>query len=382
MKQLKGIAVLSCFSMALVSLAGCHTQAADERAAPGASGANAKGEYVWSQVAGASAGAGAPGIANVNAPALSGAVLPTLVVAKVELWDGTAKLQRRVGVNPDGGYAVNVSALQGPFLLRASFAAETGLAPSLLSLGMGPSKCNINPVTNLAVVLSARAIEGGSSFDSFTNEAIEQMAARWQAVQAAIISKFQPLFDYYGVQDPFAGASEPGLREFFDVLRFDITADRVVISNPGTALQVFSGRLDDFSAGTLLLENLPPRRRDLHELDAGTNAGGDAGAHHHVTVADAGVSSSLADGGYSLEAEALFNVQCSGCHVVRDTDHDHSHGTIPNLASKGNLVAARFSAGNPGIGGGNAHTTITLTAEQIDLLVRYVDSFPAFGHAM
>ena len=313
-------------------------------------------------------------------PAVAGHVAPAHAASgNVQLFDASDQAHEQVGINPDGGFALNVLSRIAPFLIIASWAGSDSIAHVQAGFALSPGPTNVTPLTDLAVIAASGETDRDALIHDIKPATIAKIASNWQSTWDVLLAKLKPLVDYYGGSDAQGGTLEAGMLEMFDVLRFDVLNGRVVISNPGTALQIFTANLNDIANGTLILVNVPSRRIKIS----------DAGVMNHdaMVMSDAMVMPDSAvfnppDGGPPPEGEALFSARCSGCHIVRPSDHDHSHGTIPNLASKGQLVAERYLPAQPGIGGGNAHATITLNAEQIDWLVRYANSFPPFEHAM
>lgn len=269
------------------------------------------------------------------------------VAASVTVRDSSAPPQARtVDTRPDGSFAVDLSGLKAPFVLRAQW---TGLVGSrqLYGTAGGAGAADLNQLTDTA--FAGAAASRGTSAEEFGRSGSGD-AARTSREVTAMLQQLQtvlaPLFARYAITDPATDVR--AVRSLLRDVRFAVKDGALTVTNRETGGVIFAGSLSDLASGTLDEENMPPgpaapsgdgamlydqncagchgplatsnkrgatAERIQAAIDANTGSMGSLGnltADQVRSIADAlsGGSTPPPSG----DGEALYGANCAGCH--------------------------------------------------------------------
>lgn len=268
--------------------------------------------------------------------------------------EGTVYLKDAHGITvnteiaENGTYSFDVDSLNAPFFLKGELRNKVSNTNHVYySFAESAGNVSVNPLTHITVANAAGGINVDGLFDSANTAALQTINTGLTHSLHSVHSALAVLLEHYNAADANPFSVQASLGALFHQILIETDGDNVVISNRDTGEVIFEAPAASLT-GTL--------------------------NHEHIPNHDHGGQ----DPAPSLETEALFNNQCSSCHILRPDDHDHSHGTIPGLGAKGALITARFTS-NAG-GTGSYHAAIILTAEEITALAAYVDTFAEIPH--
>ena len=156
-----------------------------------------------------------------------------------------------------GSFALNVSGLTPPFLLKTDATSAAGTT-SLYALSSGGA-VNINPITD-AVVAGAGGIDPGVLYAQPDPEVLRGAQGRAGNISAQLTTALAPLLQKYGVTDPVADTSPAGaaaLRAMLADVKIEVSGGNVVVTNQQTAAVIYDGPSTDPAAGTFQASSLP-----------------------------------------------------------------------------------------------------------------------------
>ncbi len=136
----------------------------------------------------------------------------------------------------DGSFSCDVSAMSGPFILKASGSSASGENTVLYSFTETAGTVNINPLSNLAVTQANGGADPATVFDSPTTTKLQNMKSNISSCVSDIKSKFSSLLTEYNAQnsDFIKGsyrADHTGLDLMFDVTNFKTANGSVTVTN-------------------------------------------------------------------------------------------------------------------------------------------------------
>lgn len=177
------------------------------------------------------------------------------VTGKVYLKDANGTVVS-TDIRPDGSYTVSTTGLAPPFLLKAE--GTVGTTPiSILSFSDGiSSTANINPFTDLAVVMATGADSSGSVFDNpdtfranLTNTSVSNAVTQVNSI-------FSSLFSSLGISgfDPIRGAYSAdgsGADGILDNLGIKISGGVVIVLNKNTGEPIISSSVSSVGGSVI-----------------------------------------------------------------------------------------------------------------------------------
>lgn len=164
-------------------------------------------------------------------------------------------------INQDGTYAIDVTGLQAPFILKAADASGN----TWYSFAKAPGIVNINPLTNLVVAVAAGATDMQSLAELYATHnmaTLQRIAGTVTSAAADITASLQPLLAMYGAAtaDPLNGpyaVNQQGLDAFFDQVAIGVSGGTATITRIDTRATVFSAPISNITSGTVDTGGMP-----------------------------------------------------------------------------------------------------------------------------
>ena len=205
-------------------------------------------------VAGCGGGGGGDS-AGVSPQVVSGvAATGSPLVGQVTLRDSSsARKDKATVIANDGTFAIDVSDMTAPFLLKASGTAD-GVDRTLYSFADKPGIANINPLSSVAVANAAGVDDPATVFDKADAATLDKMKSGMPGSVNTLKSKLKVLLDGFSVantdpvKDPFT-ADHTGLDGMFDNVKIVIAKGTLTITNATTGAVIFSARVRDIASG-------------------------------------------------------------------------------------------------------------------------------------
>lgn len=205
-------------------------------------------------VAGCGSGGGGES-AGVSPQVVSGvAATGSPLVGQVTLRDSSSvRKDKATVIANDGTFAIDVSDMTAPFLLKASGTAD-GVDRTLYSFADKPGTANINPLSSVAVANAAGVDDPATVFDKADAATLDKIKSGMPGSVHTLKSKLKVLLDGFSVanadpvKDPFT-ADHTGLDGMFDNVKIVIVKGTLTISNATTGAVIFSARVSDIASG-------------------------------------------------------------------------------------------------------------------------------------
>jgi hypothetical protein len=191
------------------------------------------------------------------------ASLGTTTSGAVSIKDSSVPAQERTTtINRNGSYAVNVSGLRPPFMVRATWRDNSGNS-RMYSVSSTGGRTNINPFSDTAVAAAAEDMDPDDLYARpdagryrRTSENLERVINSLRTVLAPLFALYQtsgnPITD-----DDDNENENSGLRAMFRDVRFVTNSGTVIVTSRQTGAVIFSGPLNDLSSGTFYPANMP-----------------------------------------------------------------------------------------------------------------------------
>ncbi len=200
-------------------------------------------------------GGGGGDSAGVSPQVVSGvAATGSPLVGQVTLRDSSsARKDKATVIANDGTFAIDVSDMTAPFLLKASGTAD-GVDRTLYSFADKPGTANINPLSTVAVANAAGVDDPATVFDKPDAATLDKIKSGMPGSVNTLKSKLKVLLDGFSVanadpvKDPFT-ADHTGLDGMFDNVKIVIAKGTLTITNATTGAVIFSARVSDIASG-------------------------------------------------------------------------------------------------------------------------------------
>jgi mono/diheme cytochrome c family protein len=205
------------------------------------------------------AGCGSSGGGGDTSPGVSPQVVTGVaatgspLVGQVTLRDASSK-DKSSDLASDGTFAIDVSNMTGPFVLKATGTAD-GVSRTLFSFADKAGIANVNPLTTVALANAAGVDDPASVFDKPDASTLAKVKSGMPGSVATIQTKLKPLLDAFSVAStnpvnaPFA-ADHTGLDGVFDNVKVVIANGTLTITNATTGAVVFTAQLKDIEHGS------------------------------------------------------------------------------------------------------------------------------------
>jgi len=214
---------------------------------------------IGAMLAGCGSGGGGLSSQVVSGTASVGAPL----AGQVSLKDASSTPQVRTTViASDGSFAIDVTGMQAPFILRATGNAA-GSNYTLHSFANGTGIANINPLSDAIVASAAGDDDASQSYEHSDHDKLDKIKNNIQATVNTLLTKLQPLLQQYNAQNtnPITSryiANHLGLDEMFDNVKITVNNGILSIIYIKTGAVVFTGSLTDIANGVFTGGTLPP----------------------------------------------------------------------------------------------------------------------------
>ena len=269
---------------------------------------------------GGSSSTGASPNSAVSAQTVSGvAATGSPLVGQVTLRDSSSARKDKVTVIAnDGSFAIDVSDMQAPFLLKATGKAD-GKNHTLYSFAGQPGTANINPLSSAAFANAAGVDDPSVVFDKPDPATLDRIKSGMPGSVATLQTRIMPLLDVFSagsrnpVTDSFV-ADHDGLDGMFDSVRIVLSNGILTITNVTSGAVIFSARVKDLGHGQFSgnSDHLPKRGPRL-AAPTGVKA---VGGNGQVTISWDPVPNATS---YDLFYVSRPNVAAMG----RDDDDEH-----------------------------------------------------------
>jgi hypothetical protein len=198
---------------------------------------------------------GGGGEAGVSSQTVSGvAATGSPLVGQVTLRDSSsARRDKSTVIAGDGSFAIDVSDMTGPFLLKATGTAD-GVSRTLFSFADKPGIANINPLSGVALAHAAGVDDPETVFDQSDAVMLDRIKSGIPGSVSTLKAKLNLLLDDFGVanadpiKDPFT-ADHTGLDGVFDNVRIVIASGTLTITNATTGAVIFTAQVRDIASG-------------------------------------------------------------------------------------------------------------------------------------
>jgi len=232
------------------------------------------------------AGYGCSGGSDVGSGAISSEVVSG-VAAVGDTLAGEAMIkdssgnERKTVTGSDGSYALDVTGMTRPFVLRA-VGSSRGVDYKLHSFASGPGTANINPFSNALVANAAEADDPEDVYMRPDRERFDKIKNRLPASSSELRTKLKKLLRNYEADndDPIHDQYRPDhtkLDGLFDDVKITLSHGILTITNKETNVIIFSGKVTDFIAAYFNDDDDSlPRPGTAPEAPAGITAAGGA----------------------------------------------------------------------------------------------------------
>ena len=265
---------------------------------------------------------------SASPPTVSGtAAAGSALAGQVTLRDSsTVRKDKLTAIGTDGSFAIDVSDMTAPFILKASGTAE-GVSRTMYSFADKAGTANINPLSSVIVANAAGVDDPATVFDKPDAATFEKIRTGMPGSASTLKAKLKVLLDEFGVADvdpvkDSVKADHTGLDGMLDNVKISIVAGTLTMSNATTGLVLFTARVSDIASGrTIDQDDDLPRPGSRPAAPTGVKAvGGDA----QVTVSWDPVANATS---YDL----FYATQTK---VAEEDDRDDEHAKrIKNVAS-------------------------------------------------
>ncbi len=167
-------------------------------------------------------------------------------------------------INQDGTFAVDVSELTPPLLLKAE-GTVAGTPTTLYSFSTKSGTVQVNPLTNLLVAAASGSPGMSGLFELYSSHnraSMQVIANNLPSAKAMVQGTLQPLLALYDATaiDPFTApyqVNHQALDGLFDDVTITIANNRATITNRASGTVIFTAMLDNLASGAVASAALP-----------------------------------------------------------------------------------------------------------------------------
>jgi fibronectin type 3 domain-containing protein len=284
------------------------------------------------------------GSGGVSSEVVSGtAAVGAPLSGQVSLKDSsTPPQQKSTVIGSDGSYAIDVTGMKAPYVLRATGSAG-GTAYKLHSFSEGKGTANINPLSDIIVASAAGDANPSDIFDNADSDHNHKISNNLSKTVSTILSKLQPLLKQYSAEntDPITSsyiANHIGLDDMFDNVKITVSNGDILIINRKNDAVIFSGKITDIANGVFNGGALPPTQ-SAPTTPAGLTAVGGTGT---VTLSWTSVSNATS---YNVYYGTTSGVSTTSGKKIASVSSPYNHTGLPAGTTCFYVVTAVNSAG-------------------------------------
>jgi mono/diheme cytochrome c family protein len=216
---------------------------------------------IGSLIAGCGGGGSDGGGAGVSPQVVSGvAATGSALAGQVTLRDSSSvRKDKSTVIAGDGSFAIDVSDMNGPFILKATGTAD-GVSRTMFSFADKPGTANINPLSTVAVASAAGVDDPATVFDKPDSTTLDKITSGMPGSVSTLKSKLNVLLDGFSVanadpvKDPFT-ADHTGLDGMFDNVKIVLAGGTLTITNATTGAVIFTAQVKDVASGRFTDKN-------------------------------------------------------------------------------------------------------------------------------
>jgi len=206
-------------------------------------------------IAGCGGGSGGGSGAGVSPQTVSGvAATGAPLAGQVSLRDSSStRKESSTVISSDGSFAIDVSDMKAPFILKASGIAD-GVNRTMYSFADKPGTANINPLSTVAVANAAGVDDPATVFDKPDAQTLDKIKSGMPGSVSTLKSKLKVLLDGFSVanadpvSDPFS-ADHTGLDGMFDNVKIVLAGGTLTITNASTGAVIFTAQVREVASG-------------------------------------------------------------------------------------------------------------------------------------
>jgi len=196
------------------------------------------------------------GVGGLGQTAAGQAQTDALLAGSITLNDSSLPTQtRQAPMGDDGAYAVQVTGLVPPFLLRVGWTDASG-ARQLYGIADDAGNVDVNGITDVAYWSACAGEPEERLFADSSADRKRDASVKARAHVATLVAALAPLLERYGIADPSAD------RDAVRVLLQDVSVVRLdgllLVTNRVTGGVVFQGPAEDLASGTFVAASMPP----------------------------------------------------------------------------------------------------------------------------
>lgn len=198
-------------------------------------------------------GCGGGGSEEISAQVVSGVAAAGNSLAGEATIKDSQNIERKTVLGADGSFALDVTGLKGPFILRAVGTSQ-GVTYALHSFAGGPGTANINPFSNVLVANAAGVTDPDQLFASPDLTTLKKIESGLPQSVIDLQTKLKPLLKNFAaeninpISDRFA-ADGTRLDGVFDAVTINLVGGTLTVANALTNVVIFTGSVADITAG-------------------------------------------------------------------------------------------------------------------------------------
>lgn len=204
------------------------------------------------------------GSGGVSSQVVSGtAAVGAPLSGQVWLKDSSSpQLQKSTVIGSDGTFAIDVTGMKAPFVLRANGSAD-GNSYKLHSFAEDKGIANINPLSNVIVASAAGDDDPSDVYEKSDSEKNHRIQRNFAQTISILLTKLQPLLKQYSAEhiNPITSryiANHLELDGMFDHIKIIVSDGTLSIISTKSGSVIFSGKVNDIANGIFDSGALPP----------------------------------------------------------------------------------------------------------------------------
>jgi len=189
--------------------------------------------------------------------------------------------ERKTVIGSDGSYALNVTGMTGPFVLRA-IGSNGGVNYTLYSFAGSTGIANINPLTNALVANAGEVNDPADVYQNPNAAELNSIKTRLPQAISDLQAKLRPLLMIYSAENinPISSpyrVNHTQLDGVFDDVRISLVNGVLTIINAANSAVIFTAQVNDIPNGIFTSdENALPAPGNVPDAPTGLSSTGGA----------------------------------------------------------------------------------------------------------